>query len=148
MILYRSMTERDCEAVALLYKECFSQPWSLSAIKEMFTTDGYVSFVAENEKKEIIGYVGMKTVFDEADITNVAVDPGMRKQGIAGKLLKRLMEEAHEMGILSIFLEVRASNQAAITLYQHADFVDCGRRKNYYHQPDEDAILMVWNKEA
>ncbi|MDO4975917.1 MAG: ribosomal protein S18-alanine N-acetyltransferase [Eubacteriales bacterium] len=148
MILYRPMTELDCEQVSYLYKECFSQPWSLSAIKEMFTTDGYISLVAENDEKEIIGYVGMKTVFDEADITNVAVLPSMRKQGIAKILLRELMEEAKKKGIISIFLEVRASNIPAITLYEHADFKNCGRRKNYYHEPEEDALLMVWNQEA
>ena len=81
------MTEADCEKTGLLMKECFSVPWSVEGLKEMFHTEGYCSFLAKEE--EVIGYVGMKMVLDEADITNVAVLPSHRKKGIAGKLLKR-----------------------------------------------------------
>ncbi len=146
MMNYRVMTEEDSEAVASLYKESFSCPWSFAAVKNMFHVDGYYSLVAENEEKEIVGYVGMKSVFDEADITNVAVSPAMRRQGIAKELIDILLARADNMGICSIFLEVRASNIPAIRLYEQAGFEDCGRRKNYYDAPTEDAILMVWNK--
>ena len=73
-------------------KECFSVPWSVEGLKEMFHTEGYCSFLAKEE--EVIGYVGMKMVLDEADITNVAVLPSHRKKGIGRKLLKQLLEEA------------------------------------------------------
>ncbi len=147
MINYRMMTEEDSGPVAALYKECFTCPWSLAAVKDMFHVDGYYSLVAENEEKEIVAYVGMKSVFDEADITNVAVSPAMRRQGIARKLIAKLLAQAELMEINSIFLEVRASNLPAIVLYEQAEFQECGRRKNYYEAPVEDAILMVWNKE-
>ena len=65
------MTEADCEKTGLLMKECFSVPWSVEGLKEMFHTEGYCSFLAK-EEEEVIGYVGMKMVLDEADITNVA----------------------------------------------------------------------------
>ena len=86
------MTEADCEKTGLLMKECFSVPWSVEGLKEMFHTEGYCSFLAKEE--EVIGYVGMKMVLDEADITNVAVLPSHRKMGIARKLLIQLLEEA------------------------------------------------------
>ena len=109
------MTEADCEKTGLLMKECFSVPWSVEGLKEMFHTEGYCSFLAK-EEEEVIGYVGMKMVLDEADITNVAVLPSHRKKGIAGKLLKQLLEEAKKQNLHSIYLEVRASNIAAVTL--------------------------------
>ena len=137
------MTEADCEKTAFLMKECFSTPWALEGLKEMFHTRGYCSFLAK-EGEEVIGYVGMKIVLDEADITNVAVMPSYRKQGIAGKLLAQLLEAAKEQELHSIFLEVRASNVAAITLYEHAGFKEIGQRKNYYDHPREDARLMQW----
>ena len=59
-------------------KECFSVPWSVEGLKEIFHTEGYCSFLAK-EEEEVIGYVGMKMVLDEADITNVAVLPSHRK---------------------------------------------------------------------
>ena len=122
-------------------KECFSVPWSVEGLKEMFHTEGY-SFLAKEE--EVIGYVGMKMVLDEADITNVAVLPSHRKKGIARKLLKQLLEEAKKQNLHRIYLEVRASNIAAVTLYEHAGFKEVGQRKNYYDNPREDAILMLW----
>lgn len=73
------MTEADCEKTGLLMKECFSVPWSVEGLKEMFHTEGYCSFLAK-EEEEVIGYVGMKMVLDEADITNVAVLPSHRKK--------------------------------------------------------------------
>ena len=108
------MTEADCEKTGLLMKECFSVPWSVEGLKEMFHTEGYCSFLAK-EEEEVIGYVGMKMVLDEADITNVAVLPSHRKKGIA-----------------------------AVTLYEHAGFKEVGQRKNYYDNPREDARLMLW----
>lgn len=124
-------------------KECFSVPWSVEGLKEMFHTEDYCSFLAK-EEEEVIGYVGMKMVLDEADITNVAVLPSHRKKGIAGKLLKQLLEEAKKQNLHSIYLEVRASNIAAVTLYEHAGFKEVGQRKNYYDNPREDARLMLW----
>ena len=129
------MTEADCEKTGLLMKECFSVPWSVEGLKEMFHTA---------KEEEVIGYVGMKMVLDEADITNVAVLPSHRKKGIARKLLKQLLEEAKKQNLHRIYLEVRASNIAAVTLYEHAGFKEVGQRKNYYDNPREDAILMLW----
>ena len=145
MIRYRFMTKADCPQVADLYQTCFSHPWSLSAVEEMFSVEGYVSLVAEEEGR-LIAYVGMKTAYDQADITNVAVEPSHRRQGIAHQLIRQLLQEADRQAIVSIFLEVRVSNQSAITLYRHAGFTECGRRKRYYDQPVEDALVMVWNK--
>ena len=105
------MAETDCEQTEILMKECFSVPWSVDALKEMFHTKGYCSFLAK-EETEVIGYIGMKVVLDEADITNVAVLPAYRKKGIARKLLVQLLDEARQQGIYSIYLEVRDSNAA------------------------------------
>ena len=123
------MAETDCEQTEILMKECFSVPWLVDALKE---------------ETEVIGYIGMKVVLDEADITNVAVLPAYRKKGIARKLLQQLLDEARQQGIYSIYLEVRDSNAAAITLYKHAGFKEVGKRKNYYEHPQEDARLMLW----
>ena len=84
------MTEADCEKTGLLMKECFSVPWSVEGLKEMFHTEGYCSFLAK-EEEEVIGYVGMKMVLDEADITNVAVLPSHRKKGNWRKAVKTVI---------------------------------------------------------
>ena len=145
MIRYRSMEREDCQAVEALFEECFSHPWKKEAIEETFDLEGYVSLVAERDQG-IVGYIGYRSVLDEADITNVAVSPDLRKRGIGHRLLEKLLLMADERGIAAIYLEVRVSNTAAITLYEHAGFRVCGQRKNYYTDPEEDALLMSYHK--
>ena len=139
------MKETDCEKTAALFKQCFADPWSLSALQEMFRVGDYLSFLAQKEG-EILGYIGMKCVCGEAEITNVAVAPLARRQGMAAALLKRLLQEAREREIGRIYLEVRESNEPAIQLYQQAGFQKNGRRKGYYTHPKEDALLMIWKE--
>ena len=83
---------------------------------------------------------------DEREILNVAVDPGQRRKGVARALLMRELthEREHELarGPVRWFLEVRASNVAAIRLYETVGFEHCGRRPGYYQQPAEEAIVM------
>ena len=96
------MTEADCEKTGLLMKECFSVPWSVEGLKEMFHTEGYCSFLAKEE--EVIGYVGMKMVLDEADITNVAVLPSHRKKGIARKAVKTVIRRGKKSRTCTEFI--------------------------------------------
>lgn len=144
-IMIRKMTEEDCEEVWELQKTCFSTPWSLESIREMFITEGYLSLIAL-EHDSIVGYIGIKAVLDEADITNVAVHPRWRRRGIGKILLADLLREAVSRSVKQIFLEVRVSNEAALTLYGQAGFQIIDKRKNYYEKPKEDAYIMVWNE--
>lgn len=139
----RIMTREDCDQVYSLFKDCFAHPWSACSIKEMFKQTGYHNLVALC-KGRVIGYIGVLTVMDEGDITNVAVSPDCRRQHVADRLLSGLIKEARDGGIRRIFLEVRRSNEAARSLYKKAGFVNTGIRKNYYDQPREDAVIMMW----
>lgn len=143
MIVIRTMSERDSSAVWELEKKCFSVPWSEESIRAMFSEKGYWNLTARDDGS-LVGYIGMKAVLDEADITNVAVDPDRRRQGIGKMLLRELLAKAGELGIRRIFLEVRVSNTAARALYEQAGFRTVDVRKNYYEKPKEDAYIMVW----
>lgn len=143
MIFIEKMQKKDSEDVFFLQKKCFSIPWSRTSLEEMFLVEGYHNFVARDQGI-LLGYIGMKAVCDEADITNVAVDPRARRRGIAAQLLQRLLAAAKEEGIRHIYLEVRETNHGAIRLYEQAGFRKIGRRKAYYDQPKEDALLMMW----
>lgn len=143
MIVIRTMSERDSSAVWELEKKCFSVPWSEESIRAMFSEKGYWNLTARDDGS-LVGYIGMKAVLDEADITNVAVDPDRRRQGIGKMLLRELLAKAGDMGIRQIFLEVRVSNTAARALYEQAGFRTVDVRKNYYEKPKEDAYIMVW----
>ncbi len=143
MIVIRTMSEKDSSAVWELEKKCFSVPWSEESIRAMFSEKGYWNLTARDDGS-LVGYIGMKAVLDEADITNVAVDPDRRRQGIGKMLLRELLAKAGELGIRRIFLEVRVSNTAARALYEQAGFRTVDVRKNYYEKPKEDAYIMVW----
>ena len=99
-----------------------------------------------SEDGEILGYIGILAVPDEADITKVAVAKGAQGQGIGSMLMKELISRVPELGVAKIFLEVRESNEAALALYKKFGFEQIGIRKNYYTSPLEDAISMKLDK--
>ena len=89
-----------------------------------------------------MGYAGMWIILDEGHITNIAVDPTYRRQGIGQGLLDELTKLAVERGAIAMTLEVRVSNAEAQSLYTKLGFVPRGIRKGYYQDNKEDALIM------
>lgn len=145
MIEIRKMQKSDVPEVYKIEKEAFSIPWSENAFLESLELPHAMFFVAEYEG-EIAGYVGMYHVFQEGDITNIAVKSSARGKGIAHALLEELQKQAIESGILDLTLEVRESNERAIHIYEKFGFENVGIRKNFYEKPRENAIIM-WKRE-
>ncbi len=146
--LIRTMVREDCPDVHDLLKACFRDPWSLDSLYGMFQVTGYLCLLAvEKSSGRILGFAGLKSVLDQADITDVAVAESSRGRGLGGKLLCCLLDQAWEQGVREVFLEVRASNEPALALYTKAGFVSVGLRKNYYAGPAEDGIVMRWSRE-
>lgn len=137
----RKMNHGDISRIAELEKLCFSEPWSENALSESLDA-GTLFFVAQ-DKGEVIGYIGISVISGEGYITNVAVFPEYRKKGVASALLSRVLRLKNEMPLEFVSLEVRASNDAAISLYNKVGFLECGRRKGFYRNPTEDAIIMT-----
>ncbi len=140
MILITPTSECAAE-LAAIDTVCFTDPWSETAFREALAGDGYTFFALEDDGA-LIGYAGMLTVLDTADITNIAVLPAYRRRGLARSLLSALANAAKEKGVTRFQLEVRESNTAARTLYESLGFSVDGKRKGYYKKPDEDAVLM------
>ena len=132
---------RHIKEIARLEKECFSTPWSEQTIEDAFKT-GTRFFVAQKDNS-VLGYVGISAILDEGYITNVAVFPEARQQGVASALLNSLFKFAKENSLSFISLEVRESYNAAISLYQKFGFKTEGKRKNFYSAPQEDALIMT-----
>ena len=130
------------EAVAQLEKECFSVPWSKKSLSDELANDTAHFFVAERFNN-VIGYIGTNIVADECYITNVAVTKSERRKGVGLLLLKKAEETAKEHACRFITLEVRRSNEAAVSLYRKLGFKECGLRKNYYTEPSEDGLIMT-----
>ena len=140
-MIIRAMNSNDVEALAQIERSCFSDPWSADAFTYELTNPLSCWLVAEDEG-EILGYVGSQAVIDEADIMNIAVIPPYRRRGIAKQLLQQLTAELDIKGVKKLSLEVRVSNEAAITLYFMLGFEQVGRRPGYYRKPREDALIM------
>ncbi len=141
------MTADHLDQVAELERICFSAPWSRKMLAEELENDCAAFLVAEDVDGTVVGYAGLLVVLDEGYITNVAVKPELRRQGIASQLLEVFINFAKGNHLAFLTLEVRPSNTAAIVLYGRHGFRSTGRRKNYYEHPKEDAIIMTWEQE-
>ena len=141
-MIIRNMQPQDIEAVALLEQECFSLPWSAQALQESLEREDTLFLVAEMEDGQVGGYIGMYHSFGEGEITSVAVATACRKRGLGDALISAMQTQAKDKNVTLIFLEVRKSNEAALSLYNKKNFRIIGERKNFYEQPQEDAILM------
>ena len=137
------MTSEHLDQVAEIERLCFSDPWSRRMLSEHLENECAAPIVAPGEDGTVLGYAGLLAVLDEGYITNVAVRPDCRRQGVAGQILQVFLDFAQAQGLAFLTLEVRASNQAAILLYGSRGFRGMGRRKNYYEHPREDAIIMT-----
>lgn len=137
-----AMTMEDVPEVAALEKQCFSQPWSAQVLEAELGNPNSV-FLAAKETDRLAGYIGMHRVMDEGYLFNVAVDSGFRRRGVATALVNQLVEFAKEKRMSFLTLEVREGNATAIALYQKLGFGEVGRRKRFYVNPVEDAVLMT-----
>ena len=137
-------TAADLEGAAALEKLCFSSPWSANSL-ELLTKEGigvgYVC-VGNTPTPMVTAYGGMMIAVDEGQITNIAVHPDCRGQGLGLAIVQALIKHAKAERLASISLEVRVSNAPAIALYRKVGFAEVGRRKGFYTRPTEDALIM------
>ncbi len=141
MLTIREMKPSDLQRVAEIEKQIFSMPWSKKGFADSIKQDCTL-FLTVEEDGEIVGYCGLLQSFDEAEITNVAVEEKSRGQGIAKRMLKELLRRGSERGIRVYTLEVRKGNVPARNLYEKLGFQELGIRKNFYERPVEDAVIM------
>lgn len=137
----RQMQTGDVSAIAELEKICFHDPWSENSIASELNNPLACWLVAIVDG-ELAAYVGSQTVLDGSDMMNIAVSPQYRRQGIAEALILALCKALKERNSICLLLEVRASNIPAISLYEKLAFIQVGRRKNYYRNPKEDALIL------
>ena len=143
MLSVRRFSKEDISEVHKLETLCFSEPWSENSLEILLDGDNF-GIVCLTDG-QVAAYGGMTCVLDEGAVTNIAVAPEYRRQGIGRAVVRAMLAEAESKGISSVFLEVRVSNEAAISLYRSEGFLECGIRKGFYKRPVEDAIQMVYN---
>lgn len=127
--------------VAALEKLCFSDPWSEESVAGELKNQFSFWLVAEDDGF-VAGYIGCQIAYPEVDVMNVAVHPDHRRRGIAAILVEALIAHLQRLDCTCLSLEVRASNDPAIALYEKMGFETVGRRPNYYRHPKEDALIM------
>lgn len=136
------MTLEDVPEIAALEKVCFKVPWSEKSFRDEMSNKLAIYRVAKDNGK-CIGYAGFWNVSGEGGITNVAVLPEYRRQGIGSMLIAEMIKTAEALKLDLLTLEVRKSNTAAQGLYSKFDFEIIGERKRYYSDNGEDAFIMT-----
>lgn len=139
------MREQDLQAVVEIEGMTGLNRWGYDAYRrELARNPNAVMLIARNllPGSEVIGFLAGWIVEDELHVNNIATHPDYRRQGVARALLDEVMGAARRRGIGYVLLEVRASNEAAQSLYLGLGFQYVGRRRDYYRSPTEDALMM------
>lgn len=136
---------QDINDIAAIEQQLFSEPWNEDGFREALKREENVFLVLFLESK-IAGYGLCYTMLDEGEIPTIAVLPQFQGQGYGKILLQELIKQSVQRGVEHIFLEVRQSNLPARCLYEGSGFQVVGRRKDFYRNPKEDALLMMYQE--
>lgn len=140
-VILRLMEEADLDQVLEISSLSLKESWSKSAFLNELSNP-LAKYMVSIVNDTIVGFAGVWIIVDEGHITNIAVHPNFRGQGVGEKLVLSLINQASSWSINSFTLEVRDSNIIAQNLYKKLSFIEEGRRKNYYSDNNEDAIIM------
>lgn len=138
----RVATREDVARVVAIEHEAFSDAWSRASFERLVGDARTLFLVAHDASATVQGYVVAWYVVDEGEIANLAVSSAARRRGIGSTLLDAALAEARARGALTVYLEVRDSNESARSLYATRGFVQVTRRRRYYRDPTEDALVL------
>jgi ribosomal-protein-alanine N-acetyltransferase len=141
-VTIRPSAAADVAAMAGIESAAFSDPWPMSSFRDLLVHPFSRMATATDAEGAVIGYCIMLQAADEAEIVNIATVPWRQRQGIGAQLLDDALAAAAVAGVVAMFLEVRESNRAARALYASRGFVAVGRRRSYYRNPVEDALVL------
>ncbi|HUQ98303.1 MAG TPA: ribosomal protein S18-alanine N-acetyltransferase [Gemmatimonadaceae bacterium] len=141
--LLRPAEESDIAEVVAIEKICFADPWTEDSFRRLLGGEPAIFLVAVFPPDERVrGYVIGFSIDEDAEVLNVAVEPGSRGKGLAGQMLDAVLIALASRGVANAYLEVRESNKAAMALYESKGFREIGRRERYYRRPVEDALVL------
>jgi [ribosomal protein S18]-alanine N-acetyltransferase len=138
----RPFRSGDLDAIVAIERQSFSDPWSQQMFEESIAASAQ-GLVADVDGA-VVGYALIRTAADEAELLTIAIEPAHRRCGMARDLVVQCVVLCRNHRVNTLYLEVRASNDAAQHLYQSMGFRASGRRKNYYDEPTEDAMVMSY----
>jgi len=146
-IVVKPSDYRYLEEICELENRVFPDPWSNEAIYNLMHNDTSMIVVAVDEKNKLVGYGGFMLMYDEVHIVRVCVNENYRHTGIGKALMVAMIACCERNNLFDLTLEVRASNEYAIKLYEKCGFKTEGVRPNYYQDNHEDAVIMWRHKE-
>jgi len=138
----RAMEEKDLDEVLFIEERSFVTPWSRRLFVETLNFPLSRNYVLKTPSKKTVGYANFYVVQHEAHMLNIATHPDCRKKGLATRLLEHTIGDLRKKGVREFYLEVREGNSEAIGLYRKFGFEFIGRRKKYYTETNEDALVM------
>ncbi|WP_379135615.1 ribosomal protein S18-alanine N-acetyltransferase [Paenibacillus sp. sgz500958] len=141
-LVFRLMKVEDIPAIMVIERQAFTMPWTEEAFKNELTNNHFAKYMVMELQGQIIGYAGLWAIVDEAHVTNIALLEEYRGRKWGERLLDELMKTASYLGMKSITLEVRVSNEVAQNLYRKKGFRSAGTRRGYYSDNREDALIM------
>ena len=142
-ILVRPMRDGDVERVAQIESSAFSTPWEATTFRHLLDRPGAVLLVLEVPPARVAGYAVLWCIQDQGELANIAVIPEFRNRQLGAYLLDRVLDEARERTVATLYLEVRVSNFRARSMYASRGFEEIGVRRDYYEKPREDARILM-----
>jgi ribosomal-protein-alanine N-acetyltransferase len=142
------MRPADLDEVVAIERASFGMPWSRGAFLYEIEQNRVARCWVLRDGHEVVAYLCLWEIGDELHVTNIAVHPGRRRQGLARQILSAILEDARSRRLRSVTLEVRPTNEEARTLYESFGFRVVGRRKGYYYDTGEDALVMEADLQA
>ena len=139
----RDTQESDLKEILELENSCFSMPRNMDQLRGELKDGMHEFLAAVGPDGTVLGYAGMTYIIDEGYISNVAVNPAARRNGIACTLVEELKNRGAELKLKFITLEVREGNTGARALYEKCGFATEAILKDYYYKPKENAIIMT-----
>jgi ribosomal-protein-alanine N-acetyltransferase len=144
LVIERIGGPEDLDAVAALEASTFTNPWTREMLERELQQSAVARvYVVRLPGRRVAAFCACWLVYDELHINTIAVDPDLRRQGLATALMNRIIEEAAAEGATRTYLEVRRSNLPAQALYERLGFTVSGVRRGYYTSPEEDALVLV-----
>jgi ribosomal-protein-alanine N-acetyltransferase len=141
-LVFRAMRLEDIPYICAIELEAFATPWTAAAFHNELVNNHFAHYMVMEYNNEIAGYVGIWLIMEEAHITNIAVQSKYRGRKLGERLMRELQKTAAFMGAIRMTLEVRVSNYIAQNLYTKLGFYPVGKRRGYYSDNGEDAVIM------
>lgn len=138
----RRARQADLERIDSIEQDSFADPWGSGEFSTALESPHIVFLVADDGSGAVCGYVLALAVADESEILNLAVAAECQGAGVGGRLLDAAIDGARVRGAATVWLEVRDSNVAARRLYESRGFSEISKRRGYYRQPVEDALVL------